>query len=279
LALESGLKKSKMTNPILRVENLWLRRDGHEILRGVNLELFPGQVHALLGLNGSGKSSLAYTLMGCEGYTPDSGRILFDGHDLHGLSITERARMGVTLAWQEPARFEGIPVGKYVSLGAGSTDRAKVLSALEAVALPAKVYGYRAADRTLSGGERKRVELAAVYAMRPRLAILDEPDSGIDILSLGDIGMLIRRMALEGTAVLLITHRDELVETADAVSLMCAGAIIFTGEPLEARRYFTTRCIPHLETLGAQPWDASLPEVQQALASNGKLPPMEETSG
>jgi Fe-S cluster assembly ATP-binding protein len=258
-----------MAEPILRVEDVWLRRNGREILHGVNLEVYPGQIHVLLGLNGSGKSSLAYTLMGCDGYAPDSGRILFDGHDLAGLSITERARLGITLAWQEPARFEGIPVGKYVGLGMAQPDREKVTAALEAVTLPAKFYGHRVADRTLSGGERKRVELAAVYAMRPRLAILDEPDSGIDVLTLGEIAMLIRRMALEGTAVLLITHRDEIVETADVASLMCAGAVIFTGGPIEARRYFTTRCMPHLESLGSQPWDITQPDVLVALASNG----------
>ena len=258
-----------MTIPLLKIEDLWLKRNGREILRGVNLEVYPGQVHVLLGLNGSGKSSLAYAIMGCEGYTPDSGRILFDGRDLAGLSITERARLGITLAWQEPARFEGIPIGKYVSLGQKQPDREQVIAALEAVSLPAKYYGYRPADKTLSGGERKRVELAAVYVMRPRLAILDEPDSGIDVLSIGDIAMLFRRMALQGSAVLLITHRDEIVETADTASLMCAGAVIFTGGAIEARRYFATRCMPHLETLGAQPWDLSKPEVQAALASNG----------
>jgi Fe-S cluster assembly ATP-binding protein len=262
-----------MAEPILRVEDLWLRRDGHEILRGVNLEVYPGQVHVLLGLNGSGKSSLAYTLMGCDGYVPDSGRILFEGQDLAGMSITERARLGITLAWQEPARFEGIPIGKYVGLGQKKANREQVVAALEAVSLPSKFYGYRAADRTLSGGERKRVELASVYAMRPRLAILDEPDSGIDVLTLGEIAMLIRRMALEGTAVLLITHRDEIVETADVASLMCAGAVIFTGGAIEARRYFSTRCMPHLESFGSQPWDLTKPEVREALASNGNARP------
>lgn len=267
-----------MTAPLLQVENLTIHRNGNAILNQVNLAVYPGQIHTLLGLNGSGKSSLAYTIMGCGGYKPDTGSILFDGRDLNGLSVTERARLGVTLAWQEPARFEGIPVGKYVSLGMPQSSRDQTIAALEAVALPAKVYGYRAADKTLSGGERKRVELAAVYAMHPRLAILDEPDSGIDMLTLGDVAILIRRMAAEGTAVLLITHRDELVETADVVSLICAGSILFTGEPLKARRYFTTRCIPHLESLGSQPWDASLPEVQAALASNGNQIPGKEDS-
>ena len=260
-----------MNKPILQVENVWLKREGRDILRGVNLEVRSGEVHALLGLNGSGKSSLAYTIMGCEGYSPSAGRILFEGCDLGGRSITERARLGITLAWQEPARFEGIPIGKYVGLGPKQADRERVIAALEAVSLPAKYYGYRSADKTLSGGERKRVELAAVYAMHPRLAILDEPDSGIDALTLGEIGMLIRRMAHNGAAVLLISHRDEIVETADAASLMCAGAVIFSGTPLEARRYFVTRCMPHLETLGSQPWDLSNPEIQAALASNGDL--------
>ena len=261
----------KMVDPILRVEDLWLRRNGHEILHGVKLEVFPGQVHALLGLNGSGKSSLAYVIMGCEGYAPDSGSILFDGHDLKGLSITQRARLGITLAWQEPARFEGIPVGKYVGLGLPQPDREQTVAALEAVALPAKIYGYRATDQTLSGGERKRVELAAVFAMRPHLAILDEPDSGIDVLSLVEIEKLIRRMAGEGSAVLLITHREELLATADAASLICAGQILFSGNALEARQYYSTRCRLHLESLGAQPWDITSPEAQTALASNGSL--------
>jgi Fe-S cluster assembly ATP-binding protein len=260
-----------MSQPLLEIKDLSLKRDGREILHNVNLSVFPGRVHALLGLNGSGKSSLAYTLMGCEGYRPDAGSITFDGVDLNGLSITERARLGITLAWQEPARFEGIPVGKYVSLGVNPPDREKVVAALEAVSLPARIYGYRAADGTLSGGERKRVELAAVFAMRPRLAILDEPDSGIDVLSLVDVEKLIRSLAAEGSAVLLITHREELAEIAETASLMCAGTILFSGTPAQARQYFSGRCIPHLESLGAQPWNTADPAVQAALASNGDV--------
>lgn len=258
-----------MTETLLSVEGLSLIRGGRPILREIDLRVEAGQVHALVGLNGSGKSSLAQVIMGCEGYTPDRGRLLFDGQDLAGLSITERARLGITLAWQEPARFEGIPVGKYVGLGVPGEDRERTVSALEAVALPARTYGYRAADQTLSGGERKRVELAAVYAMRPRLAMLDEPDSGIDVLSLGEIEKLIRSMLLGGTAVLLITHREELLATADVASLMCAGQVLFTGPPGETRQYYSGRCRPHLGALGAQPWNEADPEVQAALASNG----------
>ncbi|MFZ5809831.1 MAG: ATP-binding cassette domain-containing protein [Chloroflexota bacterium] len=258
-----------MEQPILSIENLKLAREGHEILRGVNLKIYPGQVHALLGLNGCGKSSLAYTIMGCEGYTPTSGKLIFDGKEITHLSISERARLGISLAWQEPARFEGIPIGKYVGLGMEQPNRDHVAELLDTLSLPSKIYGYRSVDRSLSGGERKRVELAAILGMNLRLAILDEPDSGIDTLSLSDIAMLIRRMAAKGSAVLLITHRDEMLDAADIASLMCAGTVLFTGAPLETRRYFATRCTPHLESLGAQPWDTRLPEVQEALQSNG----------
>jgi Fe-S cluster assembly ATP-binding protein len=143
-------------------------------------------------------------------------------------------------------------------------DREFALSALEAVALPPRAYAVRPVNDTLSGGERKRVELAAVYAMRPKLAILDEPDSGIDALSLTDVSTLIRRMAHMGTAVLLITHRDEMAEAADIASIMCLGTVIFSGDPDEAQGYYRGRCQPHLAELGAQPWNKSRPPLREA---------------
>jgi Fe-S cluster assembly ATP-binding protein len=162
-------------SPLLRVENLSLNRNGNQILNDVNLAIYPGQVHALLGLNGSGKSSLAYALMGCTGYQPDAGRIVFDGQDITHMSIHQRAQLGLTLAWQEPARFEGLPVGKYISLGMEELDRDWALAALEAVALPPRTYAVRPVNDTLSGGERKRVELAAVYAMRGQRCVAHHP--------------------------------------------------------------------------------------------------------
>ncbi|MGE5602741.1 MAG: ATP-binding cassette domain-containing protein [Nitrososphaerales archaeon] len=240
--------------PLLQVEGLSLCREGYEVLRGVNLAVQVGEVHGLLGLNGSGKSSLAYTLMGCAGYAPDEGSIWFAGRDITQLSITERARLGLTLAWQEPARFEGLPVGAYLALGMAGAKPADLAAALDAVALPPAVYLKRPVSNALSGGERKRIELASVFAMRPKLAILDEPDSGVDTLTLSDIAALIRRMAGQGTAVLLITHRDEMLSVADSASLMCQGSIVFSGPPDETRKYYGRRCRPHGETLGTQPW-------------------------
>ncbi len=252
-----------MITHILHVENLSLKREGRDILYRINLAIRPGEVHGLLGLNGSGKSSLAYAIMGCAGYTPDEGRIWFAGQDITRLSITERARLGLTLAWQEPARFEGLPVGAYLSLGAQDRDRNHLAAALEAVALAPSAYLKRPVNHTLSGGERKRIELAAVFAMHPKLAILDEPDSGVDTLTLADIAALIRRMADQGTAVLLITHRDEMVTVADSASLMCQGSLIFQGDPSEVRQYYGQRCRLHGETMGAQPWGAVLSSKSQ----------------
>ncbi len=222
-------------NVLLNVQRVTLIREGRTILRDVDLQVLAGEIHALLGVNGSGKSSLAYAIMGCAEYRPDTGRIVFAGRVVNDLPIYERARLGLTLAWQEPARFDGLPIGDYLTLGRPTMTREELWEALHAVALAPEAYLPRALDRTLSGGERKRIELAAVYAMRPRLAILDEPDSGVDVLSFGDVQHLVRRIARMGCAVLLITHRNEMAAIADRASVMHAGQIVMTGAPEEAR--------------------------------------------
>lgn len=254
---------------MLRVENVSVRRPGAEVLRNVNLEVQRGEVHALLGLNGSGKTSLALTLMGAEGYEPEQGRIWLDGEDITQLSVTGRAWRGLTLAWQAPARFEGIPVADYLALGMEEPTRERIEEALEAVALAPRAYVGRAVDSGLSGGERKRIELAAVHAMQPRLAILDEPDSGIDVLCMEDVISLVRRMADEGTSVLLITHRDEMTSVADRASLMCGGAVVSTGTPDEVRDYFARRCRPHGDLLGSQPWGEEAGGTYERVVAEG----------
>lgn len=227
---------------LLRVEDVHLEREGVEILHGVNLEVAEAEIHCLLGRNGSGKSTMAYMLMGSAGYHPSTGRVLFDGQEITGLSMTERARLGMTLAWQEPARFEGLSVRDYLRLGMRDPSEQLLREALEYVALDPSSYLSRSVDASLSGGERKRIELAAVYAMQPRLAILDEPDSGVDVLSISDIRRLFTVMRDRGIALLLITHREEMVEIADRASLICAGEIVITGEPEHVQRHYRDRC-------------------------------------
>jgi len=211
---------------------------GTRILDGLSLALEAGEVHALLGANGTGKSTLAYLVMGCEGYRPDGGEIFFAGRSLAGLKLHERARQGITMTWQEPVRFEGISVRDYLSLRGGGTDAGRYL---ELVGLTPSVYRDRMVDRSLSGGERKRIELASVLALHPKLAILDEPDSGIDMLSTQDIIHVITAFKGDGTAVLLITHREEVALVADRASQLCAGRIVCSGTPANVAEHYKTK--------------------------------------
>lgn len=218
---------ARRDDALLSIRHLHLCLGGKNLLNGLSLTLAHGEIHALLGANGSGKSSLAYALMGCEGYQPDAGEVLLEGCPIHQLPMHERARLGLTLAWQEPARFEGLKASDYVRVGSHNTD---VDECLRRVGLEPGAYRDRPVDKTLSGGERKRVELAAVVAMRPRLAILDEPTAGIDMLSLDTLMATIDALKAAGSSVLLITHQPEVAAHADRASQLCGGRIVCQGQ-------------------------------------------------
>jgi Fe-S cluster assembly ATP-binding protein len=227
---------------LLMVKQLAFAVQGKKILNDLQLALEAGEVHALLGANGTGKTTLAYLVMGCAGYTPSSGEILYQGEPINALSLYERARLGITMAWQEPARFEGLRVVDYLSLGRGASSDADGL--LQQVGLQPSLYLERALDKTLSGGERKRIELASMLALKPRLALLDEPASGIDMLSIQEIVDVIQALKASGATVLLISHRQEIARTADRASYLCGGRIILTGEPdVVAEQFRTRRCV------------------------------------
>jgi Fe-S cluster assembly ATP-binding protein len=227
-----------MPNPLLDVHNLTFEADRHAILDRLDLAIDSQEIHALLGANGSGKTTLAYVLMGCEGYAPSTGHVQFDGTDLFPLKIHERARLGLTLAWQEPARFEGVTVREYLTLGKADCDPD---TALRQVGLAPERYLNRRLDKALSGGERHRIELASVLSMKPKLAILDEPAAGIDMLSINHIIDIIRALKSAGGSVLLITHQEEVALIADRASQLCAGRIIFSGSPREVVDHFRGR--------------------------------------
>lgn len=232
-----------MKEPLLTLSDVTLRSDGRELLSGIDLAVDEGDIHAVIGANGAGKSTLAYTLMGCEGFAPDAGEIHFAGERIDGLPLHERARRGLTLAWQEPARFEGLAVAQFLNTGAPETDADE---ALTAVGLTPAEYRHRLLDKRLSGGERKRIELAGILTLAPRLAILDEPTAGIDLLSVEEIVRLIETLREKGTAVLLITHQEALAARADRATQLCGGRIVCRGTPqavienFKARR--CTRC-------------------------------------
>jgi len=236
---------------MLQVKNLKLVLDGRPIIDDLSLNVEKEEILAILGINGTGKTTLAYLIMGVS-YLPDGGKIIFDGEDITKYSISQRAKRGITLAWQEPARFEGLSIREYLGLG-NKLKIEEIEDYLWAVGLPPSQFLNRAVDASLSGGERKRVaslsggerkrvELASVLAMKPKLAILDEVDSGIDVISLPHIVNGIAKMKSLGSSVLLITHSEDTVDIADRVSVMCAGKIFKTGSPREMCQWFKQNC-------------------------------------
>ena len=229
---------------MLEVRDLCLSLNGKPIINDLSLHVNKGEIHGVLGKNGTGKTTLAYLIMGVNNYIPSAGKMIFEGEDITSLSVSQRAKKGISLAWQEPARIEGLSVRDYLMLSSNAHGVKQVGHYLSVVGLEPATYLDRDIDSTLSGGERKRIELASILAMEPKLAILDEPDSGIDIVSLPFILNCIVEMNKRGSSVLIITHSEKVVETAHRVSVLCAGRILKTGEPGEMSLWFKENCQP-----------------------------------
>ncbi len=230
---------------MLEIKNLTLRKNSHPILQEINVTFRQGEIHSLLGRNGTGKSTMAYAILGLAEYRLSSGKIVWNGKDMTKKSVSERAKSGITLAWQEPARFEGLTVREYLGISKRANKNSlPIEECLQRVGLEPENYLDRQVDETLSGGERKRIELAAVLAMQPKLAILDEPDSGIDALSIDFIKQVIRTLVQQGSTILLITHQEEVAEMADRTSVLCGGQLLKTGSPEEIARFFRNHCQP-----------------------------------
>ncbi len=233
---------------MLEIEHLQLKLNGKSIIEDLCLHINKNEIHGILGENGTGKTTLAYLTMGVNSYKPTSGRIIFEGEDITSLSVSQRARKGMSLAWQEPARIEGLSVRDYLQLSSKNAGIEWAKHCLQMVGMEPERYLDRDVDNTLSGGERKRIELASILALQPKLAILDEPDSGIDIVSLPFILNSIVEMNKQGASVLLITHSEQMVEIAHRVSVLCAGRILKTGPPGEMSHWFKENCraCPHI---------------------------------
>jgi Fe-S cluster assembly ATP-binding protein len=229
---------------ILETRDVVLDLGDRRVLDHLSLQFWPGYVHAVVGPNGAGKSTLANTIMGLAGYTEFEGDIVFEGENLKDFSIDQRARKGITLAWQEPARYEGLTVESFISAGATDKSSRNSGQALERVGLEPDEYLARAMDQTLSGGERKRIELASILTMEPRLVMMDEPDSGIDVEALNRIFDAIQFLKEMGSTVLLITHSPTVLEKADHAFLICCGKMVEKGPVDKIIKYFGEKCIP-----------------------------------
>jgi Fe-S cluster assembly ATP-binding protein len=255
---------------IMSLRDVTLQRNGREILQHLSIDFWEGHVHALIGPNGAGKSTMAHCIMGLQGYTEFEGEVLFEGQSLKGVPVDERARRGITLAWQEPARFEGLSVDTFIRAGAKDKSLAEASFVLEEVGLAGDEYLSRAVDKTLSGGERKRIELASILAMRPKFMLMDEPDSGIDVDALNHIFDALKMLRQRGTTVVMITHSLTVLQHADHAFLMCSGRLVDKGSVSKIAGYFERKCIPckhqDLDAVGPQPSRTDLPVRPDGLA-------------
>ena len=195
-----------------------------EIVKNVSLTVEDGFV-ALTGPNGGGKSTLAKLIAGI--YQPTSGKILLDGVDITDMSVTERARAGVSYAFQQPVRFKGITVRDLINLAAGKTlSVAEACAYLSEVGLCARDYINREVNASLSGGELKRIEIATVLARGTKFTVFDEPEAGIDLWSFGNLINVFEKMheKQQGT-ILIISHQERILNIADKIVVIAGGKL------------------------------------------------------
>lgn len=206
---------------LLSIKGLCVEVAGKSVLRGMDLEIGTRQIHALMGANGSGKSSLANTLMGNPSYRAVGGRVMFGGGDLLAMTPDERSRAGLYVAWQNPITIPGVSVfslckASYEAHGRTIKKLTEFKKRLEELAVEVgltKEYVGRGVNEGFSGGERKRLELLQLLLLKPKLAILDEIDSGLDARGVKILIEIMREMSGWGTSFLLITHNKQLLDS------------------------------------------------------------------
>ncbi len=204
------------------------------IIDNLSLTIADDRFTVITGPNGGGKSTLAKLIMGIE--KPTSGQIIFDGQDITDMPITERARLGIGYGFQQPARFKGMKVKKLLDIAAGK--RLPMLSCneyLSKVGLCSASYLTREVDKSLSGGEVKRIEIATILARDPKLAIYDEPEAGIDLWSFDRLTETFRDIheARDGRSIVIISHQERLIRLADEIVLLRGGTVAETGTPAD----------------------------------------------
>ena len=230
---------------MLSINNLHAKiEDGVEILKGINLEIKPGEVHAIMGPNGAGKSTLSSVIAGKEDYEVTDGEILFEGENIIEDAPEERAHKGIFLSFQYPVEIPGVTVTNFIKAALNETRKAngkEELSAKDMLALVRqnsellgikKDFLGRSLNEGFSGGEKKRNEIFQMMMLNPKLAILDETDSGLDIDALRIVADGVNHFKNKGNAVLLITHYQRLLNyiQPDFVHVLADGKIIKTGD-------------------------------------------------
>ncbi|MDE6046293.1 MAG: Fe-S cluster assembly ATPase SufC [Alistipes sp.] len=229
---------------MLSVKNLHASVDGKEILRGIDLEVRAGEVHAIMGPNGSGKSTLASVLAGSEKFTVTAGSASFEGHDLLTMSVEDRARLGLFLGFQYPVEIPGVTMANFMKLAVNeqrkfrgeeplsAADFLKLMREKSAVVELDPKLTARAVNEGFSGGEKKKNEIFQMAMLDPKLAILDETDSGLDIDALRIVATGVTKLHTPQNATVVITHYQRLLDyiVPDVVHVLYKGRIIYTGD-------------------------------------------------
>jgi Fe-S cluster assembly ATP-binding protein len=228
---------------MLTIKNLHAGVDGKKILKGINLEVNPGEVHAIMGPNGSGKSTLASVIAGREDFDVTRGKVLFEGEDLEELAPEERAHKGIFLSFQYPVEIPGVSVTNFVKTAINETRKARGMEDMpanemlkllkdkaEMLEIDRKFLS-RSLNEGFSGGEKKRNEIFQMAMLDPRLAILDETDSGLDIDALRIVANGVNKLRSKDNAVVVITHYQRLLEyiIPDYVHVIHDGKIVKSG--------------------------------------------------
>ena len=224
---------------MLKIENLHAEIDGTEILKGVDLEINPGEVHAIMGPNGSGKSTLANVIMGNPVYEVTEGKIIFGKEEITEEPVDNRAKLGMFLAFQYPESIPGVTIVNMLKTALTNIEeteyttlelRLKVAEAMEQLGLSAD-FADRYLNEGFSGGERKRNEILQLAVLNPKLAVLDETDSGLDVDGLKVVGEGVSKLKTPDKGYLVVTHYQRLLEyiKPDFVHVFVDGKIIETG--------------------------------------------------
>lgn len=228
---------------MLKIKDLYAHVQDKPILQGLNLTVNEGEVHAIMGPNGSGKSTLAQVLAGRESFHIDSGSIDWDGQDLLAMSVEDRARSGLFLAFQYPIEIPGVSNAYFLKAAVNAVRRHQGLDELDAMDFLKRVksemktvgmkeeFLYRSVNEGFSGGEKKRNEVLQMSLLEPRLAILDETDSGLDIDALKVVADGVNRLRSPDRALIVITHYQRLLDyiVPDYVHVLSAGRIVRSG--------------------------------------------------
>ncbi len=216
---------------MLELKNVSFSRDNKHILNDISLKIDTSKLVAITGPNGSGKSTLAKIIMGI--LKPDSGSILFDGQDITNKSITDRAKLGIGFAFQQPVKFKGLTVKDLIEIASGNTVKlSDACSYLSDVGLCAKDYLNREVSGSLSGGELKRIEIAMLASKKSKLTVFDEPEAGIDLWSFNSLISVFEKMhsEIKDSSIVIISHQEKILNISDEIILLVDGKIEAVGQ-------------------------------------------------